>query len=736
VTPVDPPSASASASAGRPIRVAVLGGGVGAITAAFELTRPELAGRYELTVYQLGWRLGGKGASGRGVHGRIEEHGLHIWFGFYDNAFRAMRECYEELDRAPGIPIRTLEDAFHSAARFGVAEDRLDRWLDWVLTFPDNDEVPGSQTSTRDPRTVAGYLVRMLEICETVVRSLWDTTTPLTVVASAPATRTASGPIRAVARRPGVTFDNMIAVANQEVAALAEAADSMEIMLLVGAAELASSLESVADWEGGKSTALVALLDSFMDGFEDRITATIGDTPASERVLEVVDAFVTIALGLMRDGVVTDERGFSALDAFDLRDWLLLHGARTSTVEGGFVRGIYDLVFAYRDGRKDRPSLSAGVGLRGIMRMLFEYRGAFAYRMQAGMGDVVFAPYYEVLKQRGVRFEFFSEVASLISAEDGSRIEEVVVERQAHVKDDKPYEPLVSVHGLPCWPAEPDWDQLVDEGLGRHRNFESPWPEPVRVGEPIRLRADRDFDQIVFGLSMGSIPTVCRDLITRRPAWRDMVDNLATVPTQALQIWLSESSADLGADPTSPVVAGYIEPFDTWADMSHLLTAEDWPEAAAPCSIHYFCSPLPDPPDPADPDCQGRADALVLANATWYLNHAVGHFLPSAVDIFPPEFRWPLLVGAAGKSGPRAVASQHLRANVAPSERYVLSLPGTERFRLAPGDSGYDNLVLAGDWTSCELNAGCVEAATLSGLIAASEIVGDQSGRVIGLGGP
>ena len=576
----------------------------------------------------------------------------------------------------------------------------------------------------------------MLAICETVVRSLWDTATPLTVVASAPPTRTASGPIRAVARRPGVTFDSMIAVANQEVAALAEAADSLEIMLLVGAAELASSLESVADWEGGKSTALVALLDSFMDGFEDRITATVGDTPASERVLEVVDAFVTIALGLMRDGVATDERGFSVLDAFDLRDWLLLHGARTSTVEGGFVRGIYDLVFAYRDGKKDRPSLSAGVGLRGIMRMLFEYRGAFAYRMQAGMGDVIFAPYYEVLKRRGVRFEFFSEVASLVSAEDGSRIEEVVVERQAHVKDGKDYEPLISVHGLPCWPAEPDWDQLVDEGLGRRRNFESPWPEPERVGEPIRLRADRDFDQIVFGLSVGSIPTVCRDLITRRPAWRDMVDNLATVPTQALQIWLSQSSADLGADPTSPVVAGYIEPFDTWADMSHLLTAEDWPEGAAPCGIHYFCSPLPDPPDPADPDYQGRADALVLANATWYLNHAVGHFLPSAVDIFPPEFRWPLLVGAAGKSGSLAVASQHLRANVAPSERYVLSLPGTERFRLAPGDSGYNNLVLAGDWTSCGLNAGCVEAATVSGLIAASEIVGDQSGRVIGLGGP
>ena len=293
MTPVDAPSGSA----GRPIRVAVLGGGVGAITAAFELTRPELAGRYEVTVYQLGWRLGGKGASGRGVHGRIEEHGLHIWFGFYDNAFRAMRECYEELHRGSEIPIRTLEDAFHPASRFGVAEDRLDRWLDWVLTFPENDEVPGTQTPSRDPRTVAGYLVRMLATCETVVRSLWYSATPLAVVASAPPTRTESGPIRAVARRQGVTFDRVIAVANQTLAAFTEAAASLEIMQLVGATELASSLESVADWEGGKSTALVALLDNFMDSFEDRITATMGDTPASDRVLEVVDAFVTDRAG-------------------------------------------------------------------------------------------------------------------------------------------------------------------------------------------------------------------------------------------------------------------------------------------------------------------------------------------------------------------------------------------------------------------------------------------------------
>ena len=53
------------------IRVAIVGGGCAAMSAAFELTRPEHAARYQVVVYQLGWRLGGKGASRRGPAGRI-----------------------------------------------------------------------------------------------------------------------------------------------------------------------------------------------------------------------------------------------------------------------------------------------------------------------------------------------------------------------------------------------------------------------------------------------------------------------------------------------------------------------------------------------------------------------------------------------------------------------------------------------------------------------------------------
>ena len=71
------------------------------------------------------------------------------------------------------------------------------------------------------------------------------------------------------------------------------------------------------------------------------------------------------------------------------------------------MRGLYDLTFAYRGGDKRRPSLAAGKGLQSLL-MMINYEGAFMWRMRAGMGDVVFAPLYLALGQRGVRFHFFS----------------------------------------------------------------------------------------------------------------------------------------------------------------------------------------------------------------------------------------------------------------------------------------------------------------------------------------
>ena len=159
----------AAASGGRArstTKVAIVGGGVGGLSTAFELTRPEHQGPFEVTVYQLGWRLGGKGASGRNLEraNRIEEHGLHVWMGFYENAFRMLRETYAEIAarradaRRPrarrrypdsAVPPEPFfddwRDAFFADPHIAVGSPAPDgTWDAWTAWFPPTPGLPNS----------------------------------------------------------------------------------------------------------------------------------------------------------------------------------------------------------------------------------------------------------------------------------------------------------------------------------------------------------------------------------------------------------------------------------------------------------------------------------------------------------------------------------------------------------------------------------------------------------------
>ena len=133
-------------------RIAILGGGVASLSTALELTStPDWQTRYDITVYQMGWRLGGKGASSRNpaASGRIEEHGLHVWFGCYDHAFRLLRGCYDELGRPADAPFPTMESAFTPAERDAVFRAGR-RCLDRLAAV-----VPAESVTTRHRRADA-----------------------------------------------------------------------------------------------------------------------------------------------------------------------------------------------------------------------------------------------------------------------------------------------------------------------------------------------------------------------------------------------------------------------------------------------------------------------------------------------------------------------------------------------------------------------------------------------------
>jgi hypothetical protein len=121
-------------------------------------------------------------------------------------------------------------------------------------------------------------------------------------------------------------------------------------------------------------------------------------------------------------------------------------------------------------------------------------------------------------------------------------------------------------------------------------------------------------------------------------------------------------------------------------------------------------------------DYPERRRQEVRKNSIHFLNHDLHGFWPKCTAA-PGKFRWDLLVGP-DKAAPRKpneewIDSQYYRANVEPSDRYCLSLPGTLVSRVSPLDQTYDNFTVAGDWTNCGFNEGCVEAAVMSGRLAA-----------------
>src|SRR5262249_60041553 len=135
--------------------------------------------------------------------------------------------------------------------------------------------------------------------------------------------------------------------------------------------------------------------------------ARLDDDLALRRVWQVIDLALATIRGNLRSGLLTDPRGFDAIDDYDCREWLLLNGASEESAGSGYLRALYDLGFGYEDGDPARPRVSAAQAVRGFLRAFFTYRGAFFWRMDGGVCGVVFWPKYALLRRRSAPLPLF-----------------------------------------------------------------------------------------------------------------------------------------------------------------------------------------------------------------------------------------------------------------------------------------------------------------------------------------
>jgi uncharacterized protein with NAD-binding domain and iron-sulfur cluster len=684
---------------GRKKKLAILGGGIGSLVTAWQLTsQPNWREIYEsITIYQTGWRLGGKCASGRGLNGRIEEHGLHIWFGFYDNSFDVIQGAYATLGRAPGSPLATWSDAFKKHSYLVIAQQFENSWHPWGFDFPTDDRVPGRDRSTPNLWQCIGLTIDfIIKHFERSGMNLYEEK------------RADSDEQRDAVARLNEAFENRadrLSFVGRNLAAKILSALSSIVR------DLKDDLARFTDWDQ-------FWISKFLRDLRNWIVRELGDRINIDlkvhRFIVLMDLAITTVRGLLADRVLFHREKLGAIDHLDFREWLSQHGALRETVNSDLLRGLYDLVFGYRNGEIDKPSFAAGTAIRCTFRICFAYKGGIFWKMQAGMGDAVIAPLYLGLKKRGVTFEFFRRVKNLGLSRDKRSIETISIGRQATIKQGL-YEPLVKIKDLDCWPSKPNYDQLVEgeelQRLGVNlESFYTTWEDV----ETSTLRVGEQFDDVVFGISLGSIPYLCGELLDHDGKWRAMVKNIETTRTMAFQAWLNKNLKELGWDDKSPVMDAYVEPMDTWADMSELIGREAYPPSSNIRNISYFCGPMEGGiPPQSEIDTPQKALAVVKTISDYWLSKDSKRWWPKNFDPVTGDFDWKSLVDI------------YYRANIDPSDRYVLSVSGSTPSRLVGYESGFSNLYLAGDWTVNGLNAGCVEAATMSGKIIGNVLAGN-----------
>ena len=591
-------------------RVLVLGGGLAGLTAAYHLTDPARSKAYQVTVVQQGHMLGGKGASWRNAaqHDRIEEHGVHVIFGFYKNFLKLMEEVYGELTRDPNLFPSSYLEAFKPIGKVVLNDGQHD----YTVFLPENP---------------AGW---DLDEADTVVEALQ-------------------------------TFKLWLE-------------ETFELSV--------------------------------------NVLGNVGATLTSPVAHDLIGFATALFVGIWKDTLAGKTR--ADLDAEDFRDWLKRHDGLLipgRSWDGPASQVPYDGIFSYPGPILGQGAISAWVAAWGMARLLTSYRGSPYYFMDAGMGEAVFAPLYELLRARGVRFEFMS-LASQVEV-TGGRVSKVIVTRQETIHGGPDaYQPLIRVKQTPTWPQHPDATQMTNTGIGGA----DPYSDATTgsTGQ-VTLLDGTHFDHVVCAMPAPVTASVLTGALTPELA---AIANIETVATMHLQAWTTDTLANLGWKWGQTALGAFEQPLNSMMTCDRILHLESW-GAGGPQGCLYLSGPLVTAwsTDPTDPAQRAAAEASAQTIAQNFMQAHFAKLLPGADDGFGGfDFAYE--------------QDRYVRANIDHWQRFTLATPGGLANRPWPVVPGVANLFLAGDWTRNGIDIPCMEATTVSAMLAVQGITGDDLGVI------
>lgn len=688
-------------------KIAIIGGGMGGLSAAYALTRKDIDEKYDITIFQMGWRLGGKCATGRGPFDRIEEHGIHGFLGAYYNALALMKGVYgdERWERPPDHPLKTFDEAFVKIDT-GLYWERhagvLKRWLKWTPTSP---------FTLKYIQTHPQLLLLWIGVYAKVLKG-----------------RLASYP--SIDPKALFVIPQFIHITERlddlfEVIEKISAEDDFEL-------RQHDSKEDTSDLSNAFWEAINGLIDI-------SIKHSTSNNDDIRRNLLEIEMFQVILRGVRDDRLIF--KGFGTVDGENYDAWMKRHGASINLIESPIVSHIINLTFQFPQGDISLPPrMSAASYLQWALRS-----GTFVekslYLFAAGTGETIVTPLYEVLKARGVKFKFFHELTDIKTNIDGTSVTSLMFQEQAIMKDGADYNPVKDVKGLASWPNAPFFYQIKNGAAMEAVDFEA--PNTATFGKKLQLniggKTGSDFDKVILAIPPAATQLSAPSLIASNKEWRRKLSQMPTTATQAMQIWFNKPIETLA---NMPVIlqnglperhyygsANFPSEMHGELDFSKYIKFENWDESA-PQGLLYGCGVMVDPPPTAGITLRESARIRAVETSRTMLTTVGVDLLPLSVDQTndsnnPQSLDFSdVFVHASSPhvnaKGQARLVEQYFRGNVYPADRYTQSPPYTKSMRINPLHPGLSNMTGAGDWVDTVLNVGSVECAVMGGLLAAA----------------
>ncbi|MBQ4821663.1 NAD(P)-binding protein [Aquimarina sp. MMG016] len=722
-------------------KIAILGSGMSSLTAAYELSSYDnWQDHYDITIYQMGWRLGGKTATGRGPNERIQEHGIHIAQGWYENAFRLIQDSYKECEKhnlMPDSPFKSWEDAFdrEDTTLLTHFDPKTNQWIKKNIVFPSNDYLPGQG----GPLPFSAIIKKAIGLIAEILFGTDPNKHSLMSIASY-----ASKDIKAPEDHS--LWDNFKSKFEAFVKDKVFKHEGEKLLNYVG--ELVHNLTN-EDHNHSSRKDHHSIINELLDLLSKWAAKLIDSVADHNEYFYWLAVFVEFGLVNMKGTFAdvytpeTHELDYERINDLDYRAWLKNHGASERLLSSAMVRFLYTGTFHNLTGSDQQGILAAGVGLHFLTNSA-GYKGSFVWKFKAGTADTMITPIYLALKNRGVQFKFFHKVEQVHYSDSGD-IETISMAKQVTLKNDI-YNPTYKFKGIDVWPGEPLYDQIDDKQAKALKegdyDLEEAWCGWKNVSQ-LSLEKGKDFDYVILGIPidvLGGDEGICKEIIDNNETWQNMYNHVKSIPTMSMQLWIKPTLKELGMhlpdwgfpEGALPNLVTYADPQYSFIDMSQVMPYEDWKEDQPGVLIYYtgsFLDPEVVPPYSDHKYPHEQLERIMRVSEQW-LRDKMGWFFPNATTLeYPEGMKLDVIhdFSKTAKTDYGRLKTQFFRANVNPTDRYTLSLPGSNKYRLKANESGFDNLILTGDWINFGVNVGYYEGAIVSGL-QAGQVLRDKIG--------